>query len=96
MYYVIVNPHAGKQNMMRTLQTIKTVLGSFSKTCEEHILYQVNGDAQDGEIICSHLKNADQTEAVIVVGGDGTVSKVINWLMAAHISVPIGIIPLEK
>lgn len=89
MYSFIVNPAAGSGNALRVMSEIEAAIKE--KKLEYCILYsKAPGD-------CTRLAmdagREPECEAVIAVGGDGTVSEVAYGLSRLGNMVPMGIIP---
>jgi len=87
---VIFNPISGDNTDKEAIELLIKVF------CDQAgiglAMYKTTGDLQaDQQAIYSYLQS-DNPDAVVAVGGDGTVSLVANLLM--HQSVPMGIVPL--
>jgi YegS/Rv2252/BmrU family lipid kinase len=83
----VYNPLSGLRNLPRKLDTI------IRRFWENDILVQpfrICGDEQDK--LLSVIENGDFIY-VVVSGGDGTVSLVINTLLKNGIKLPVGLIP---
>lgn len=85
---VIHNPTAGRRRIRQLEQVVAAAQALGAKvTCRET---GRRGDAED----FAALASADDFDAVIAAGGDGTVNEVLNGLGAGRHSLALGVIPL--
>ncbi|MFC7061475.1 diacylglycerol/lipid kinase family protein [Halobacillus seohaensis] len=90
MYIIIVNPEAGNGKALRLMQTIQKDPLFLEKNCRSfQTEYQGNAESLVQSIVTIHH---DVVDAVIVIGGDGTLSEVFNGLHHFP-TIPVGIIP---
>lgn len=77
MYYIIVNPIAGKGNSLNALKTVETIL--IGKKIKYEVLRTTHpGHASElADEICH--KDADDS-IIIAMGGDGTFNEVLNGI----------------
>lgn len=85
---LIVNPCSGKAKMHTNLLKVVEV---FSKANYSVLVYptKARGDATE------YVKkiNPESFNLIVVCGGDGTLNEVIEGMMEANISLPLGYIP---
>lgn len=86
---VLVNPRAGNNQGERWLTILKEHLGKNGQR-----LRAVVAPTRMGGIQEQLKEKASGADRVIVVGGDGTISEVINGLTSLGLSLPVGIVPL--
>nr|WP_156288595.1 diacylglycerol kinase family protein [Oceanobacillus salinisoli] len=87
MYYFIVNKNSGSGRALKIWYRVAKLLQ------ERHIAYDVcitNGPQHATESVKNIIKK-NNAKAIIAIGGDGTVHKIINELVGSK--VPFGIIP---
>ncbi|MCP3025333.1 diacylglycerol kinase family protein [Halobacillus sp. A5] len=90
MYVVITNPYAGNGAALRQLEAIQKDPLFTSKNCRSfQTEYEGHARILSESIVRTHHSTID---AVVIIGGDGTVHEVMNGL-AAWPDVPVGIIP---
>jgi len=90
MYLLLVNPKAGNQRYRRIEHPLNLMLGKLD------IKYKIVliEDLTNTQDLLKHHIQAD-TEAVVAVGGNGTVNTIIDAL-ADYENMPFGIIPTSK
>lgn len=81
-YTFIVNPNAGAGRTRKLLPELKRLLDSWGVT---HRLELTSGPGD-----ATHLAAASESDAVVAVGGDGTVNETANGLRSGAI---LGIVP---
>ncbi len=86
--FVIINPFAGKKSKESVLDSLNTQFQKSGIEFKAHILSKKDNTR---DIVRSYLKK-DKFDFVVAVGGDGTVSQVIDGL--AEGNTPLGIIPV--
>ena len=82
---LIVNPYCGYGNSIKILE--KYLLPKLG-----HVYYYIaiTNDKQECQ---AYLDNLEGYSGILVLGGDGTVSYVLQYLLYHNISIPIGHIP---
>lgn len=86
MYYVIINPEAGKGRAMKAVQPVEQVLKDNG--IEYTLMYtQRHGHAIE---LCQHAVSQG-CDRVISIGGDGTLREVAQQLV--HTDIPLATIP---
>ncbi|MCL2774712.1 MAG: diacylglycerol kinase family lipid kinase [Oscillospiraceae bacterium] len=83
----IVNPGAGTKQAKRHLPGI---LDLFSENNGENIVYLTSKSGDGIEFVSHYAASADR---IICIGGDGTLSEVINGIKYNGFDIPIGYIP---
>lgn len=94
---VILNPNANKRKATKLFESYCAPILNVAGMCVDIIQTQSEGHART---LVEELK--DKTDAIIVAGGDGTISEVITGLMRRQKgdgffeSCPIGVLPLGR
>lgn len=84
-YIFIVNPESAKGNAMK-------IIGNIEKVCkQEHIEYEVCYTLAQGDATRLAQSYKDEKNIIYAVGGDGTLSEVLNGVVGTKNK--IGIIP---
>ncbi len=83
--FVILNPVAGKGQPEKIKEILSTSLGK-----EQYVLYETTGDESLPDVVRTAVEE-DHYVWVAAVGGDGTVSQVVNGLIGTD--VPLVILP---
>ena len=84
-YIFIVNPESAKGNAMK-------IIGNIEKVCkQEHIEYEVCYTLAQGDATRLAQSYKDDENIIYAVGGDGTLSEVLNGVIGTKNK--IGIIP---
>lgn len=84
-YIFIVNPESAKGNAMK-------IIGNIEKVCkQEHIEYEVCYTLAQGDATRIAQSYKDEENIIYAVGGDGTLSEVLNGVVGTKNK--IGIIP---
>ena len=84
-YIFIVNPESAKGNAMK-------IIGNIEKVCkQEHIEYEVCYTLAQGDATRLAQSYKDEENIIYAVGGDGTLSEVLNGVVGTKNK--IGIIP---
>ena len=83
----IYNPNSGKKKVLRYLEDIKTKL---NKIFDEVKIFATSKKGDIKELIKKHCIGID---AVIVAGGDGTISEAVNSIMHLNKKLVLGILP---
>lgn len=84
--FVVLNPAAGQSAHDSVREALETALGTHQIQYE---IYETRAGDKPGEVVRTRL--GDGFELAVAVGGDGTVSDVIDALVGSP--VPLGIIP---
>lgn len=84
---LIYNQSAGQN---KSSEIISDIIGVFSENGFEVSAFRASRENSAEEYIKQTPKD---TYAIVVAGGDGTINKVINFMMQYKINVPLGIIP---
>ena len=84
---LVYNKSAGQN---KSSNIVSDVIGRFSETGYEVTAFRASSKNSAEQFIKDTPKD---TYAVVVLGGDGTLNKVVNFMMKYDIRVPIGIIP---
>ncbi len=85
---VLVNPHAGRQNILRELEGVKS---AFEESGWETELIQTESAEQAAEVIRENAHG--QADLLVCCGGDGTLSETADVLLKAGGTTPLGYIP---
>jgi diacylglycerol kinase family enzyme len=89
MYLLLVNPKAGNK-LYRRIE--RRFVGSLNRHKIKYKLVLIDDLANTSELLKENIK--DNTKAVVAVGGDGTVTSVIDAL--ADYDLPLAIIPTNR
>jgi len=88
---LIVNPVAGGG---RALRVLPRVLASLREVADVRLVHVT---AAPGEATgVAAVAAAEGFEAVVAVGGDGTINEVANGLVCAGAAVPLGVVPAGR
>lgn len=84
---LIYNKSAGQN---KSSEIISDIIGTLSENG-----FEVTAFRASRENSCENFirETTPDTYAIVVAGGDGTINKVINFMMKYEIKVPLGIIP---
>ncbi len=85
---VVVNPHAGRQNILKEIDGVRKV---FEETGAAVETVRTESAEEAAEII--RAAAASQPDALVCCGGDGTLSETVGHLLKAGAQVPLGYIP---
>lgn len=85
---VVVNPHAGRQNILREIEEVRKILKESGR---EVFTVKTESARQAEAVIRSSLE--EKPETLICCGGDGTLSEMVAEVLKAGASVPVGYIP---
>ncbi len=85
---VIANPNAGRKQAKSNVEELQYLLNPLGFELEVHYT--------EGKDHAIHLaaEMSFQFEAIIVMGGDGTVNEVVNGLMKGNNDIPLAIFPM--
>lgn len=88
-YIFVLNPAAGKNRAALSL------IPHIQKICSKHKISPRIYISQSGDDICEYVRNAcaDKQRRIYAVGGDGTLSRIINGC-AGNENVRVGVIPM--
>ena len=84
---IVVNPHAGKQNILREISAVEKVFrdgGCEVATVQTETREQAKRLLED---------SAEKPDVLVCCGGDGTLSETVNTLLNAGKTTPLGYIP---
>lgn len=84
---LIYNKSAGQN---KSSEIISEVIGRLSENGFEVTAFRASKENSCEDFV---RDTATDTYAIVVAGGDGTINKVINFMMKYNIKVPLGIIP---
>ncbi len=84
---IIVNPHAGRQNILKELDEVKGVFQAAGQT----ELLETESAEQAADAIQKAV--AARPDALVCCGGDGTLSQTVGQVLKTGAQVPIGYIP---
>lgn len=89
-YLVVVNPHGGRKRGSQLADVVRPVLQSRHARLNVH-LTEFSGHAQQ----LVHSLDLGAYDAVVVIGGDGTLHEIVNGMLTRRdgCAVPIGLIP---
>ncbi len=84
---LIYNKSAGQN---KSSEIISDIIGKFNENG-----FEVTAFRASKENSCENFvrDTTEDTYALVVAGGDGTINKVVNFMMKYEINVPLGIIP---
>lgn len=85
---VVVNPHAGRQNILREIDEVQRILEESGR---EVVTVKTENAEQAEAVIRASLE--EKPETLICCGGDGTLSQMVSEVLKAEVTVPIGYIP---
>lgn len=85
---LIYNALAGQNKFSHSLDEI---IGQFNKAGFKVSVYRIS-KGMNPETFVTDIKE-DNTQAIVVAGGDGTINKIVNIIMKNKIKIPFGIIP---
>jgi len=84
---LIYNKSAGQN---KSSEIISDIIGKFNENGFEVTAFRASKENSCEDFV---RETADDTYALVVAGGDGTINKVVNFMMKYNINVPLGIIP---
>lgn len=84
---LIYNKSAGQN---KSSGIISDIIGKFNEAGFEVIAFRASKSNSCEEFV---KETTEDTYALVVAGGDGTINKVVNFMMKYDIKVPLGIIP---
>lgn len=85
---IVVNPHAGKQNILKEIDGVKRAFEESGASVE----VERTESRERAEEVIRHAVR-EKPDALICCGGDGTLSETVNRLLSEGSSVPLGYIP---
>lgn len=85
---VVVNPHAGRQNILKEIDGVKEALKKPGGSVQ---VVQTENQEQAEEAVRQTVEEAP--DILVCCGGDGTLSETVNWMLDTGKSVPLGYIP---
>jgi len=84
---LIYNKSAGQN---KSSEIISDIIGKFSENGFEVTAFRASKENSCEEFV---RETSSDTYALVVAGGDGTINKVVNFMVKYKIDVPLGIIP---
>ncbi|MBQ8043560.1 MAG: YegS/Rv2252/BmrU family lipid kinase [Clostridia bacterium] len=84
---LIYNRSAGQN---KSSEIIGDIIGKFNEGGFEVTAFRASKENPCEDFV---RETPDDTYALVVAGGDGTINKVVNFMMKYNINVPLGIIP---
>lgn len=84
---LVYNKSAGQN---KSSELISDVIGKFNEKGYDVTAFRASFENSCEQFIKETPKN---TYAIVVAGGDGTINKVVNYMIKYNIDVPLGIIP---
>lgn len=84
---LIYNKSAGQN---KSSEIISDIIGKFSENGFEVTAFRASKENSCEDFV---KETTSDTYALVVAGGDGTINKVINYMMKHNVDVPLGIIP---
>ena len=84
---LIYNKSAGQN---KSSEIISDIIGKFSENNFEVTVFATSKENSCEDFI---RETPEDTYALVVAGGDGTINKIVNYMMKYEINVPLGIIP---
>ena len=84
---LIYNKSAGQN---KSSEIISEIIGKFNENDFEVTAFRASRENSCEEFV---KDTSNDTYALVVAGGDGTINKVVNYMMKYNITVPLGIIP---
>ncbi len=84
---LVYNKSAGQN---KSSEIISDIIGKFSENGFEVTAFRASRENSAEEFI---KETPEDTYALVVAGGDGTINKIVNFMMKYNIKVPLGIIP---
>ena len=90
-YYILINPNSGKK---KSLDTFNKVLKPILDKKNHTYTYQLTTHQNHAKEIIQKI-NLSDTDAILVLGGDGTMHEVINGMLNRedNYKIPVGNIP---
>ena len=85
---VVVNPHAGRQNILREIRKVRQILAESGK---EVTVVRTETAEQAARVIRRSF--TERPEILICCGGDGTLSRTVSEVLRAGKTLPLGYIP---
>lgn len=84
---LIYNKSAGQN---KSSEIISDIIGKFSENGFEVTAFRASKENSCEDFV---RETTDDTYALVVAGGDGTINKVVNFMIKYEIDVPLGVIP---
>ncbi len=84
---LIYNKSAGQN---KSSGIISEIIGKFNENGFEVTAFRASRDNSCESFV---RETPEDTYALVVAGGDGTINKVVNFMMKYNINVPLGIVP---
>lgn len=84
---LIYNKSAGQN---KSSEIISDIIGKFNENGFEVVAFRASKENSCEDFV---RETESDTYALVVAGGDGTINKVVNYMMKYRIDVPLGIVP---
>jgi len=84
---LIYNKSAGQN---KSSEIISDIIGKFNENGFEVTVFRASRENSCEDFV---RETSQDTYALVVAGGDGTINKVVNYMMKYEINVPLGIVP---
>lgn len=85
----LYNPNSGNRRMRGLLDV---VISKFQKSGYKLSVYRSMGKGDMNNYVKQHITN-ENTDLLIVSGGDGSVNEVVNAMINKSLTIPLGILP---
>lgn len=85
----LYNPNAGN---LRIRGLLDIVIRKFQQAGFIVGIYRSMGKGGMAEYISAHITN-DNTDLLVISGGDGSVNEVVNAMMKKQLTIPLGLLP---
>lgn len=86
----LYNPNAGNR---RIRGAVDTVVSKFQKAGFKVSIYRSMAKGDMASYIKKYINN-DNTDLLVISGGDGSVNEVVSAMMKQALTVPLGVLPL--
>ena len=80
---IIINPRAGKGKAVKVWKEVEQVFHASGWTAAVHVT----------DYASDLIRDLDDCDGIVAVGGDGTFHNVVNILMRSTCKIPLGLIP---
>lgn len=88
---LVYNPNAGEKTFVNSIDYI---IDRFQKKDFEIYLYRIDKTKRFEKLFARVKENEKEYAKILVAGGDGTVSQVVNQIIQHNIDIPLGIYPI--
>ncbi len=87
----IYNPHSGDKTIVNNLDYI---IDRFQKRDFEIYLYRIDRTKRFEKLFTRLKEHEKEFSKILIAGGDGSVSQVVNNMIKNNIDIPLGIYPI--